>query len=106
MASEIEQKVMASVGAIYLGRKFTSMTAIKLYVLCVSLIAITSLVSVPDVVSNLMQVSVGDVGTFLVAAILNTKLLVQIGLLIGCAVFISLITEIFRRDTASRGLAA
>jgi hypothetical protein len=85
MQSDIEKKVMASVGTIYAARKLTGVTAVRLYVLCASLIAIATLVSVPDVIANLMQVRLGDTGTFVLSAILNTKLLVQL------AVFMSVV---------------
>ena len=94
---------MASVGAIYIGRKLVSLTAIKLYVLCVSLIAIASLVSVPNVFANLTQVGPTGLYTFAVAAALNTKLLVQLGLLACTLVSISFIADAFRVRLTSRG---
>lgn len=102
MQSEIEKNVMASVGAIYAGRKLTSITAIRLYVLCASLIAIASLVSVPDVLANLMQISVGDIGTFILAAVLNTKLLVQLAVLVTVIVGAWFVVDILRNPSDRR----
>lgn len=106
MKSKIEQKVMASVGAIYIGRKLVSLTAIKLYILCVSLIAIASLVSVPHVFANLTQVGPTGLYTFAVAAALNTKLLVQLGLLACTLVGISFVADALRTRLSSRGSLA
>lgn len=102
MQSEIEKKVMGNVAAIYAGRKFVSAMAVKLYILCASLIAIASVVSVPHVFANLMQAGVTGFATFAFVAVLKTKLLVQIGLLVGCVVLASLIFEFFKNNTASR----
>lgn len=81
MQSQIEKHVMASVGAIYIARQLGSATAIKLYVLAISLIGIASLISVPHVFENLLSVGVNHIPEFLIHAILNTGVAVQLGVI-------------------------
>lgn len=74
----IEQKVMASVGAIYLARKAVGPTALKLYVLVAALWTLGRLVWVERVWENFA--ATGDTLNFLVSAVLNTEASVQLTL--------------------------
>ena len=101
----IEQKVMASVAVIYAVRKLTSRTALKCYVLLVSIMGIMFFVSLPHIAQNFEYVSRGGVGSivaFLISAILGTTIVVQLTLLLGAAAFVSLIAEILYSTTLSR----
>ncbi len=80
MQSKIEQQVMASVGTVYAVRQLFSATAIKLYICALSLYGLAQLVWVNRVWENLARVGWENAGEFLVAAVLNTELLVQLAL--------------------------
>ncbi len=84
--SKIEQQVMASVGVIYAARKLTSRFALSCYALALSFLGTAYFVSLPHVLENLTNVAGGGVGsieTFFVSAVLGTKFVVQIALLVG-----------------------
>ncbi|MGH7141066.1 MAG: hypothetical protein ACREGH_00320 [Minisyncoccia bacterium] len=80
METDIERKVMASVGAIYVARRLTSRAAVRGYVLVASLGVIASVVSVPNVLHNLFSVGVAGLPIFALTAVEHTTLLVQCGL--------------------------
>lgn len=80
MASNIEQKVMASVGIIYVARQLISGTALRIYVCLIALGLLGRLVWVERVVENFMQSGVGNAFNFITSAILNTELPVQLAL--------------------------
>lgn len=80
MGSKIEQQVMASVGAIYVVRKLTNATALKLYVCVGALFALSKLVWVERVWSNLAHVGPQGAFNFLLSAVANTDALVQLAL--------------------------
>src|SRR6266404_5533022 len=92
----IEQKVMANVAVIYTARRLMSPTALKCYVFVLSVVGITFFVSVPHIAQNFEYVSRGGIGSitaFLISAILGTTIVVQVGLLLGFAAFVSLIGD-------------
>jgi|GEM_PF-1964691 len=108
----IEQKVMTNVAVIYIGRKFVSRTALRLYALAVSAVGIVTFVSVSNVTTNFTNVAQNGIEStvaFLIAAILGTTIVVQIALLLGAAAVFSLIVDAVRSISSSsdsRQLAA
>lgn len=99
---------MAGVAVIYAARALMSATALKLYVLALSLGGVAALVSVSDVAANTATVAHGgpwSLMAYLTAAVLGTTLVVQIALAAGTAAFISLFAPVFR-VTRSRRLFA
>jgi hypothetical protein len=107
--SKIEQQVMASVGVIYIARKLTSRFALECYALALSFVGAAFFVSLPHVAVNLLHVTNGglpSIGTFVVTAVLQTKLVVQIATLIGAVSLILLAVDIVRSlNTPSRRFA-
>lgn len=99
--STIEQKVMASVGAIYIARQLTSTTALKLYVAVISLWGLARLVWVERVFENLSQAGVGGAFNLFLDAILTTDILVQLtlaALVVAGAWFIRDLTHVSGRS--------
>ena len=100
---------MASVGVIYAVRRLTSATALKVYALSLSLVGIVMFVSLSHVFQNFAAVGHGglpSVTAFALAAVLQTKLIVQLALVVGGCVFISLIVDTVRSIAPSRGALA
>lgn len=103
--SKLEQQVMASVAVIYAARSLTSATALKVYVLALSLGGVMALVSVSDVAANTATVAHGGVWSltaYLFAAVLGTTLVVQLALAAGAAALISLFAPVFRTTLGRR----
>ena len=94
--SAIEKNVMASARLIYTMRMLTSVTALKLYVWALALYTIGRLVWVAHVWENLEKVGIGHLFQFMLAAVLNTQLLVQLALLIGAMALISFLVDVVR----------
>ncbi len=97
--SNLEQKVMANVAMIYTARKMVSRTALKFYVLVLSLAGMVFLVSLPHVADNFAHIANGGVGSiaiFLTTAVLSTTLVVQAILLVMALAFVSLATDFLR----------
>ncbi len=92
----IEQNVMASVRVIYVLRRLTSATALKLYVCAASLWGIGQLVFVSKVFENLSHVGTTGSLQFALAAFFNTELMVQLVLLAATLAVISLFVDVFR----------
>ncbi len=78
MQSTIEQKVMASVSAIYITRQLVGTTALKLYIFLAALWTLGRLVFVEQVFANWANVGVGGTATFVSAAVLNAEAAVQV----------------------------
>ena len=103
---------MTNVAVIYIGRKFVSRTALRLYALAVSAVGIVTFVSVSNVTTNFTNVAQNGIEStvaFLIAAILGTTIVVQIALLLGAAAVFSLIVDAVRSISSSsdsRQLAA
>ena len=107
--TNLEQRVMASVRIIYTVRSLTSATALKLYVLALSFAGIVMLVSVSDVAVNFAHVSQGGVGNiagYAIAAVLGTKFVVQLALIVGLASFVSLVAPALRSLSSNKTVTA
>ena len=103
MTSKIEQQVMASVGVIYVARMLTSRLAVECYALVLSFVGAAYFVSLPNVLANFSHVAQGglaNVGTFLIAAVLGTKLVVQVAVLIGAVAFVGMVADILRSPSS------
>jgi hypothetical protein len=101
--SNLEQKVMANVAMIYTARKLVGKTALKFYVLVLSLVGILFLVSLPHVADNFAHVASGGVGSisaFILTAVLSTTLVVQLTLLLSAAAFVSIVADYLRAPRA------
>lgn len=96
---------MASVGIIYVARKLTSRLALECYALILSLVGVAYFVSLPNVVANFTHVAQGglvSIGAFLVAAVLGTKLVVQVAVLVGAVALALMVVDMVRSTPASR----
>ena len=94
---------MASVGIIYTARMLTSRLALECYALVLSFAGAAYFVSLPNVVSNFGHVAQGglvNVGAFLVAAVLGTKFVVQVAVLVGAVAFVGMLADIMRSKTS------
>ena len=94
--SKIEQQVMAGVGAVYLGRKATSRTAIEIYALVISLWVIGRLVWVSKIFDNFFTVEkhgLGAINTYILYAIEHTHPVVQLTLLVAVVTFVALVID-------------
>lgn len=102
----IEQQVMASVGVIYTARRLTSMTAFKAYALAVSFAGIAAFVSVSNVMQNFASVlqsgGVDRILNYVLVAVTQTTLPVQLALLMGTMALLSLAVEMVRSVTQPR----
>jgi hypothetical protein len=97
--SKIEQQVMAGVAVVYTARKLTSRFALECYALALSFAGAAFFVSLPNVFQNLTHVAHGGVvsiGVFFLTAILQTKLVVQIAVLVGAAALMALGVDVAR----------
>lgn len=97
--SSIENNVMATVRTVYGARKLITVTAIKAYVLVAATLSVWKLVWVTRVEENFLQVASGGLpamGSFVLSAIMNTSLLVQLVLFIGAFAFFLFIRDITR----------
>jgi len=107
--TKIEQKVMASVLVVYAGRKLRSVRALEIYTLVLSAAGIVSLVSVSHVAANFAAIAHGGLGgisVFVLSAVLQTKLMVQLALLVGAAALIALLVDATRSIRVSTPAAA
>jgi hypothetical protein len=106
--SKIEQQVMASVAVIHTTRKLTSMTALKVYALVLSLWSLAGLVWVARVQENFLQVMNGGVlavGNFVLSAFTHTSTLVQLVSLVLIFALGSLVVDLARSVSAPRSAA-
>ncbi len=109
MQSRIEQQVMASVGVIYTARKLVSRTAIELYVLAASTIALWQLVWVHKVFDNFFAVERNGMGStlnYVATAVGHTNLAVQLTLFVAAAAFVMLMVDLAKSGENSRTFAA
>jgi len=103
MTSKIERQVMAGVAVVYAVRKLTSRLALECYALALSFAGAAFFVSLPNVFQNLTHVAQGGVvsiGVFFVSAILQTKLVVQVAVLIATASLVLIGVDIARSAAA------
>ncbi len=96
MASKLETQVMASVGTIYAARLLFGTTALKLYTCAAALTVLWKLVWITRVYENLLEVGVGGAFNFILAAVLNTDLLVQLMLLVLFVAGVSFVRDLVR----------
>ncbi len=90
---------MAGVGIVYAARQLTSRTALELYALVLSACGVIFFVSLPHVFANLVHVMNGglpSITTFALTAVMSTKLIVQLALLIGSFSLVSLAVNTLR----------
>ena len=93
----IEQRVMASVGVIYTARQFVGASALKLYAVAVSALALWQLVWVHSVFANLYEAAAGGgVAQFVYSALLNTHLPVQLAMLAFIFAGVSLTRDLLK----------
>lgn len=107
--SKIEQQVMAAVGVLYVVRVITSKRALKVYALLLSFLGIATFASLPNVAHNfgmVMANGLPSVATYIVAAVLGTKIIVQLALAIGVVAAFLLFVDIARIAPRGRSLAA
>lgn len=103
MSSKIEKQVMAGVAVVYAVRKLTSRFALECYALALSFAGAAYFVSLPHVFENLTHVAQGgivSVGVFFVSAVLQTKLIVQIAVLVGAVSLVLIGMDVARSATA------
>lgn len=93
---------MASVLVIYYARKATRPRALKLYALIAAGGSIATLVSVPDVLANIMTVGLQGFATFLYVAVTNTTPMVQVSTAVALVMAILLVRDV---ASTSRSLA-
>ena len=99
MRSKIEQQVMAGVWIIYTVRKLTSRTAVELYVLGLSALALWRLIWVHKVLDNFFSVEshgISAVGNYLMVAVSHTQLSVQLTLVVAAVALIALCVDAAR----------
>lgn len=96
MQSNVERQVMASVGTIYAVRRLMSATALKLYACLVAGYGLVQLVWVHRIFENWAQVGVQGTGQFLMSALLNAHLPVQLALAVLLVAGISLVRDLAR----------
>lgn len=109
VASNIERQVMASVGAIYLWRALTNMTALKIYALILSVWGIGRLVWVSKVFDNFFAVEKNGFASmfnYLLVAVEHTNIAVQLTLLVAALAFISLLVDFVKSASVQRTFAA
>jgi hypothetical protein len=107
--SKIEEQVMAAVGVLYLARIATSKRALKVYALLLSFGGIAMFASLPNVAHNfgmVMANGLPSVGAYIVAAVLGTKIIVQLALAVGVVAGLLLLVDIARIAPRGRSLAA
>lgn len=94
--SNIERQVMASVGAIYTARALTSVTALKVYTIILSIWAVGKLVWVSKVFENFWAVEkngIGAIANFFISALVHAQVSVLLVLLVAAIAFTSLVTD-------------
>lgn len=96
MRSNIETKVMASVGTIYTARKLMSASAFKLYMMVAALYGLAQLVWVSRVFENLSRVGLEHAAQFMLSAVMNTDFLVQTTLLVFLVAGLSLVRDLVK----------
>ncbi len=97
--NKLEQKIMASVAAIYLVRRLTSRRALKAYALLLSFLGIVAFVSLPHVAVNLFHVEnhgFSALATYFLSAVTKTTVVVQLSLLISMIAAFSLGYDVLR----------
>lgn len=102
--TKIERQVMASIAIVYAVRKATSRIALECYALVLSFAGAAVFVSLPHVAANLSNVASGgivSIGAFFISAVLGTKLIVQLALLVGISALVLMAVDIARSGSAN-----
>lgn len=100
---------MASVAVIYTARKLLSHTALEMYILAASAIALWRLVWVHKVFDNFFAVEkngLGAISNYLLYAIQHTNVAVQLTLLVAAVAFIALLVDFIKSASAPRTFLA
>ncbi len=88
----LNRKIMRRIWIVYFLRRVWTPLLRKIYVLAGLFFAVTSLVSLPNVIANLPQEGLRAIGTFLWNALINAEFAVQM-LTIGMVVWVSLLVR-------------
>lgn len=102
--TNIERQVMASVGTIYTARALTSVTALKIYALILSIWAVGRLVWVSKVFENFFAVEKSGIGAilnYLISAFTHAHISVLLVLLVAAVAFTSLVSEVLSNYTSN-----
>ncbi|MEI6864090.1 MAG: hypothetical protein WCK46_01825 [Candidatus Adlerbacteria bacterium] len=105
MRTKIEQQVMASVAVVYTARRLTSRFALECYALALSFVGTVFFVSLPHVAANLSNVAGGGAGSieaFIISAVLGTKLIVQLALVVGTCALVAMGVDMSRQTASGR----
>lgn len=90
---ELKARIMGEVGRIYWLRKAINYLTIKLYALGILSVGLLSTVSVQNVIANMPPLAdVAAVARFMLSAVVNTEVIVQIlfmGALVVAALFVA-----------------
>ena len=108
-SSKIERQVMASVGAIYLARTLTNLTALKIYALILSVWGIGRLVWVSRILDNFFAVEkhgIGSIANYLFVAVEHTNIAVQLTLFVAALALVSLVVDFVKSVTSQRAYLA
>ena len=110
MASKttIEERVMANVGTIYVGRTLTGTTALKVYALILSVWMLGRLVWVAKISQNFWNIEkhgLGSLSNYFVYSLEHTHLAVQLTLLVAAVAFVGLIIDTVRSLAQPRHLS-
>jgi len=104
MQSKIEQQVMASVAVVYAVRKLLSRRALEVYALATSAVVLWQLVWIHKVFENFVAIEkngLDAIADYLLVAVTNTNLAVQLTLAVATVAFIFLIIDTVRSTSAS-----
>lgn len=105
MQTTIQRQVMAAVALVYAARIATSATALKVYVVLVSIGVLARLVWVAKVFQNFATVEKNGVvptGHYVLFAVQHTNLAVQLTLLVAAVAFVGLIFDTVRSLSTRR----
>lgn len=102
----LRSRIMSSVYLIFLMRKARGATAIKAYVLGISLGTMVYAVSLGNILSNLSHVqSAAALSDFLFAAVLNTEIAVQLLLVTAALAFVLMVRDLGALSRTRRAFA-
>lgn len=95
MKTPLRGRIMGSVYAIFLLRKLASATAVKAYILGVSLGTAAYAVSLGNIIGNMLEVgSTASLANFIVGAFLNTELSIQLLMLTAALSFVLILRDV------------
>ncbi len=95
MKQPLRSKIMGGIYAVYLLRKAYSATAIKAYVLGISLGAMAFAVSLAHIVENALRVKgITGLFDFAASAVLNTEMSVQLLLITAALAFVLMVRDL------------